>query len=490
MQTADSFDCTGLTLSQLEALCQADRLERTLCLLFYLNHWAKEREQLFFADRQGLYEVKALLLHYLYVTGAIEAIAYIDGIQGFGKEIDTAIAADLAAEAVVERLEGLSDPDPFMADIDERFNQMAYQFYICMVGQEVPPPIHGEVFDREHVRQYIFQQLQELEQQACATRQPVPCDALEALCIAPIYLFTVSERRFYYMDCWNSWYDLDDSDLRKLDPEGLSLVAFQYSSPISHYVFHLPLRVAETFLSPEQLHGLRNIPATSREASEYYGRAVTESESLQYPVKEILQELGINIAAICPRQLANKQEYTMAQPQPYTEWDEDWSYKDEDEDEDEDYLVWHKVYTPAKKKELHRMVFLRVECCPLCDVEIKEPGLPRISHWRETHTGQDPTISRASWILNSSATKEQFCKDMPPDYRVPIYGVEGKGTRFWKLETLEWQSEQDFPICPTPDEPGSCNVYQELRFPDGIYDNISEYYEEQVKGEEDKENKA
>lgn len=50
---------------------------------------------------------------------------------------------------------------------------------------------------------------------------------------------------------------------------------------------------------------------------------------------------------------------------------------------------------------------------------------------------------------------------------------------------LEWQSEQDFPICPTPDEPGTCNVYQELRFPDGIYDNISEYYEEQVKGEED-----
>lgn len=49
---------------------------------------------------------------------------------------------------------------------------------------------------------------------------------------------------------------------------------------------------------------------------------------------------------------------------------------------------------------------------------------------------------------------------------------------------LEWQSQQDFPICPTPDEPGTCNVYQELRFPEGIYDNISEYYEEQVKAEE------
>ena len=52
---------------------------------------------------------------------------------------------------------------------------------------------------------------------------------------------------------------------------------------------------------------------------------------------------------------------------------------------------------------------------------------------------------------------------------------------------LEWQSQQDFPICPTPDEPSACNVYQELRFPDGIYDNISEYYEEQVKAEEEED---
>ena len=30
---------------------------------------------------------------------------------------------------------------------------------------------------------------------------------------------------------------------------------------------------------------------------------------------------------------------------------------------------------------------------------------------------------------------------------------------------LEWQAQQDFTICPTPDEPGTCNVYSELRFP-------------------------
>src|SRR5438876_5607614 len=52
---------------------------------------------------------------------------------------------------------------------------------------------------------------------------------------------------------------------------------------------------------------------------------------------------------------------------------------------------------------------------------------------------------------------------------------------------LEWQAQQDFPICPTPHEPGTCNVYQELQFPEGIYEHISEFYEEQVKAEEHQE---
>ncbi|MFL5703284.1 MAG: hypothetical protein ACJ8AG_10720 [Ktedonobacteraceae bacterium] len=42
---------------------------------------------------------------------------------------------------------------------------------------------------------------------------------------------------------------------------------------------------------------------------------------------------------------------------------------------------------------------------------------------------------------------------------------------------LQWQSQQDFPICPTPDEPGTCNVYSELRFPDDIYDHINDFWE-------------
>src|SRR5579863_6045560 len=74
------------------------------------------------------------------------------------------------------------------------------------------------------------------------------------------------------------------------------------------------------------------------------------------------------------------------------------------------------------------------------------------------------------------------------DARVLVRQVKARDYNPPKRERiLEWQSQQDFPICPTPDEPGTCNVYQELRFPDGIYDNISEYYEEQVQAEEGRE---
>ena len=42
---------------------------------------------------------------------------------------------------------------------------------------------------------------------------------------------------------------------------------------------------------------------------------------------------------------------------------------------------------------------------------------------------------------------------------------------------LEFQNQQDFEICPNPDDPDSCNVYNELRFPDEVYESIQEYQE-------------
>jgi hypothetical protein len=45
---------------------------------------------------------------------------------------------------------------------------------------------------------------------------------------------------------------------------------------------------------------------------------------------------------------------------------------------------------------------------------------------------------------------------------------------------LEWQERQDFPICPNPDDPGACNVYRDIQFPDGVYEEIEEFYEQKA----------
>jgi hypothetical protein len=45
---------------------------------------------------------------------------------------------------------------------------------------------------------------------------------------------------------------------------------------------------------------------------------------------------------------------------------------------------------------------------------------------------------------------------------------------------LEWQARQDFPICPDPEDPRSCNVYRDLQVPADIYEHIEEFYEEQT----------
>ena len=45
---------------------------------------------------------------------------------------------------------------------------------------------------------------------------------------------------------------------------------------------------------------------------------------------------------------------------------------------------------------------------------------------------------------------------------------------------LEWQEQQSFPICPNPEDPDGCNLYQDLQFPSEVYESISEYYEEKA----------
>ena len=46
---------------------------------------------------------------------------------------------------------------------------------------------------------------------------------------------------------------------------------------------------------------------------------------------------------------------------------------------------------------------------------------------------------------------------------------------------LEWQREQEFEIIPNAGDPDEGNVYKDLQFPDGVYENIADYYEEKAR---------
>ena len=66
------------------------------------------------------------------------------------------------------------------------------------------------------------------------------------------------------------------------------------------------------------------------------------------------------------------------------------------------------------------------------------------------------------------------------DARVLCRQVEGRDYNPPRRERiLEWQKEQSFPICPD-DDPNACNVYRDLKFPDGVYQHIQEFYEQKT----------
>jgi hypothetical protein len=75
------------------------------------------------------------------------------------------------------------------------------------------------------------------------------------------------------------------------------------------------------------------------------------------------------------------------------------------------------------------------------------------------------------WLTKDGDTDEN-------EARALVQQVEEKGYNPPKRERiLEWQEQQEFPICPNPDDPDACNVYTELNLPDEVFENIQEYQE-------------
>ena len=84
-------------------------------------------------------------------------------------------------------------------------------------------------------------------------------------------------------------------------------------------------------------------------------------------------------------------------------------------------------------------------------------------------------------FVSNDELVELLTKDHDADeqeIRAMVQQVEDKGYSPPRREKiLEFQNQQDFEICPNPDDPDACNVYNELQFPDDVYESIQEYQE-------------
>ena len=421
----------GIPSTRLVWLCQPEQIERTLRLLYSLNHWAKARERLLYADRQGLYRVKAAVVRQAFAAGLISPVSYTDGSASFAREFSLDHAADIATEVFIERLAMLIEDDEYLPADEEEADSAALDLFARIPGRRPASRADIKALDVEGTKAFLQEQLAALITQSRATRRPIPDGELEALCIEPLDLLDIRWSRNRPSP---RWCELDESEAVQLDPEGLSLIAFEYASATAHYLFHLPLRVAERFVPGALLHNLQGQPGDSREYGEFFGRAITEAESLEHPAEDVLRELGVDIAAVCPHRLMEKQEYVSRLARRYPYWDGD----GDDDDEDEGWEV-----LPRRAGHRHEGGRAPGEC-PLCGSAIEPDALLRIAHWRQNHRDQDLTAGQVAWLLGKrKAEVKSPSAATQPDYRGPAPSPGGNGTRFWRLETLEIAVKQD-----------------------------------------------
>jgi hypothetical protein len=308
---------TALLPSRLEWLCQPEQIEHTLVLLFRLKSWTRASQRLLYDDRQGLHDVQALILAHALQRGKLQATAYLDRSEQFPRELLLASAADDAAQGLLIHLNALCDPEiwpPFRPEGDRLYQRYIRPLVRRLTGQDFPLVADAvKALEASHLRDFLHQRLQRLVAQAKRTRRPIPIRSLSRLCLAPVDVLPIRDNRLYFLDSYDSWKDLERSDLCKLDPEGFSEIALAYRSPSAEFVFHLPFRQIAPFVPAEHLRALQATPGVSQEHGIVRGRAIDEAEGLAISAHAILQDLGVEIASVCPHGLVDKQVY-LAQP--------------------------------------------------------------------------------------------------------------------------------------------------------------------------------
>ena len=103
------------------------------------------------------------------------------------------------------------------------------------------------------------------------------------------------------------------------------------------------------------------------------------------------------------------------------------------------------------------------------------------------HYGRLVFAMVARHFLTHAEVMEWMLKD-PDDSeskaRLMLTQVEGKDYSPPKRDKiLYYQTQQEFPILPDPEDPDCGNLYRNLKFPDAIYEHIGHYQEAKMAGE-------
>ncbi len=82
-----------------------------------------------------------------------------------------------------------------------------------------------------------------------------------------------------------------------------------------------------------------------------------------------------------------------------------------------------------------------------------------------------------AWMMKDKDVDEEKA-------RLMLRQVEGKDYNPPRRDKiLSYQAQQEFPIIPFPDDPDCGNLYRNLKFPDEIYEHISNYQEAKMDSE-------
>jgi DNA primase large subunit len=105
------------------------------------------------------------------------------------------------------------------------------------------------------------------------------------------------------------------------------------------------------------------------------------------------------------------------------------------------------------------------------------------------HYGRLVFAMVARHFLDEDELRDTLQQDPAFDERQAISLIEQVKGRDYspprREKVLQFQAQQEFPICPNADDPDACNVYKDLQFPESVYEHIGEYREQKAHAHED-----